>query len=81
MTRPEIDRVEDLKGRKIGISRLGAVPHFAIQLLLERFSVKDATVLQMGGQPEAAAGGAARSMPRCFRYRTPFCSPKTATAN
>jgi ABC-type nitrate/sulfonate/bicarbonate transport system substrate-binding protein len=56
MTRPEIARAEDLKGKKIGISRLGAVPHFAVQLVLERFSVKDATILQMGGQPEAAAG-------------------------
>jgi NitT/TauT family transport system substrate-binding protein len=56
VTRSEIEKVEDLKGRKIGISRLGAVPHFAIQLILERFGVKDATILQMGGQPEAAAG-------------------------
>lgn len=56
VTRPEIEKGEDLKGKKIGISRLGAVPHFAIQLILDRFGVKDATILQMGGQPEAAAG-------------------------
>jgi ABC-type nitrate/sulfonate/bicarbonate transport system substrate-binding protein len=56
IARPEIQRVEDLRGKKIGISRLGAVPHFAIQLILERFKVKDAVILQMGGQPEAAAG-------------------------
>lgn len=56
MARPGIEKVEDLRGKKIGISRLGAVPHFAIQLILERFSVKDAVILQMGGQPEAAAG-------------------------
>lgn len=56
MARPGIDKVEDLRGKKIGISRLGAVPHFAIQLILEKFNVKDAVILQMGGQPEAAAG-------------------------
>jgi len=55
MTKPIIEKGEDLKGKKIGISRLGAVPHFAIQLILERYGVKDATILQMGGQPEATA--------------------------
>jgi ABC-type nitrate/sulfonate/bicarbonate transport system substrate-binding protein len=55
MSRPNIDKVEDLKSKKIGISRLGAVPHFAIQLILEKFNVKDAIILQVGGQPEAAA--------------------------
>ncbi len=56
MSRPGIEKVDDLKAKKIGISRLGAVPHFAIQLILEKFNVKDAVILQMGGQPEAAAG-------------------------
>jgi ABC-type nitrate/sulfonate/bicarbonate transport system substrate-binding protein len=56
VTRSEINKGEDLKGKKIGISRLGAVPHFAVQLILDRFGIKDATILQMGGQPEAAAG-------------------------
>lgn len=55
MTRPTIEKGEDLRGKKIGISRLGAVPHFAIQLILERLGVKDAVILQVGGQPEAAA--------------------------
>lgn len=55
VTKASIDKPEELRGKKIGISRLGAVPHFAIQLILERFTIKDATILQMGGQPEAAA--------------------------
>lgn len=54
MARPGIEKIEDLRGKKVGISRLGAVPHFAIQLILERFNVKDAVVLQVGGQPEGA---------------------------
>jgi ABC-type nitrate/sulfonate/bicarbonate transport system substrate-binding protein len=55
VARPGIEKIEDLRGKKIGISRLGAVPHFAIQLILERFNVKDAVILQVGGQPEGAA--------------------------
>ncbi len=54
LTKPTIEKGEDLRGKKIGISRLGAVPHLAIQLILDKFHVKDATILQMGGQPEAA---------------------------
>ncbi|MGZ8452925.1 MAG: ABC transporter substrate-binding protein [Candidatus Binatia bacterium] len=54
ITKASIDRPEELRGKKIGISRLGTVPHFAIHLILERFTIKDATILQMGGQPEAA---------------------------
>ncbi len=55
LTRASIEKGEELRGKKIGISRLGAVPHLAIQLILDRFAIKDATILQMGGQPEAAA--------------------------
>jgi len=55
LTRASIEKGEELRGKKIGISRLGAVPHLAIQLILDKFAIKDATILQMGGQPEAAA--------------------------
>lgn len=54
ITRASIDKPEELRGKKIGISRLGAVPHLAIQLILDKYAIKDATILQMGGQPEAA---------------------------
>jgi len=54
ITKASIERGEDLRGKKIGISRLGAVPHLAIQLILDKLAIKDATILQMGGQPEAA---------------------------
>jgi NitT/TauT family transport system substrate-binding protein len=74
ITKASIEKGEDLRGKKIGISRLGAVPHFAVQLILERFSIKDATILQMGGQPEAAAAlrkgivdGAMVSAPTSFQ--------------
>ena len=56
MVKPTIEKPEDLKGKKIGVPRLGAVAHFAIRLILDRYGVKDVTILQMGSQPEAAAG-------------------------
>jgi ABC-type nitrate/sulfonate/bicarbonate transport system substrate-binding protein len=74
ITKASIEKPEELRGKKIAISRLGAVPHFAIQLILERFGIKDATILQMGGQPEAAAAlrkgivdGAMVSAPTSFQ--------------
>jgi NitT/TauT family transport system substrate-binding protein len=56
MVKPAIEKPEDLRGKKIGVPRLGAVAHFAIRLILDHYGIKDATILQMGSQPEAAAG-------------------------
>jgi NitT/TauT family transport system substrate-binding protein len=56
VTQPSIQRVEDLRGKKVGISRLGGIPHFAIQLILDRYNMKDVAILQMGTQSEAEVG-------------------------
>ena len=56
MVKPTIEKPEDLRGKKIGVPRLGAVAHFAIRMILDRYGIKDTTILQMGSQPEAAAG-------------------------
>lgn len=55
MVKPTIEKPEDLRGKKIGVPRLGAVAHFAIRMILDRHGIKDAAILQMGSQPEAAA--------------------------
>src|SRR6185295_11386333 len=52
MARPEIKRPEDLKGKKIGISRFGSATDFGLRYAEEQWPVKrqrDFTVLQMGG--------------------------------
>ncbi len=74
MVKPEIKRIEDLRGKKLGVSRLGTVTHFALQTALDRHDIKGATILQMGGQPEALAGlsrgsidGAVLSPPQSFQ--------------
>lgn len=56
MVKSDIKRPQDLAGRKIGVSRLGTVTHFALQTLIDGYGVKNVTILQMGGQPEAVAG-------------------------
>ena len=56
MTRPEIHRPEDLKGKKIGVTNLGDSPDLVLSLLLERWGLqrnKDVAILGIrGGMPE-----------------------------
>jgi NitT/TauT family transport system substrate-binding protein len=53
--RPEIKSPEQLKGKRLGISRYGALSDTAVGIFLEHFGLKrgtDVAVLQMGGLPE-----------------------------
>jgi NitT/TauT family transport system substrate-binding protein len=53
--RPEIKSPEQLKGKKLGISRFGALSDTAVSLFLERYGLKRGTevaVVQLGGLPE-----------------------------
>jgi ABC-type nitrate/sulfonate/bicarbonate transport system substrate-binding protein len=56
MVKSDIKKPEDLVGKRIGVSRIGTVTHFALQTLLDANGIKNVTILQMGGQPEAFAG-------------------------
>ncbi|HEY1235025.1 MAG TPA: ABC transporter substrate-binding protein [Candidatus Binatia bacterium] len=56
MVKSEIKKPEDMVGKRIGVSRIGTVTHFALQTLLDANGIKNVTILQMGGQPEAFAG-------------------------
>jgi ABC-type nitrate/sulfonate/bicarbonate transport system substrate-binding protein len=53
--RPEIKTPEDLKGKKLGISRFGALSETGSAIFLERFGLKrgtDVALIQLGGLPE-----------------------------
>ena len=55
---PEIKRPEDLKGKKIGVTRLGSNGHYFTVHVFRRFGldpVRDATLIQTGGEPEVLA--------------------------
>lgn len=64
MARPDIHRVEGLKGKKIGITRFASATDFALRYAEEKWPVKrekDFAVIQVGGMPEMLAalkGGA-----------------------
>jgi NitT/TauT family transport system substrate-binding protein len=73
MVRPQITEINGLRGKKVGITRFGAVTDLALRALLERNNIKDVTILQMGGLGEAMAGlsrgsvdGAVVSPPHTF---------------
>ena len=64
MVRPGINRPEDLKGKRIAISRFGAASHMRVLNMLPRFGLteKDVTFLQIGDTPvriTAMIGGSA----------------------
>jgi NitT/TauT family transport system substrate-binding protein len=58
IARPEITKPEDLRGKRLGVSRFGTATHAALLAALEHFRVpaSDVTILQMGGVPQIMAG-------------------------
>ena len=53
---PDIKRPEQLKGKKVGISRLGGASDFSIRYALNHFGLipdKDVAIIQVGGEPES----------------------------
>jgi NitT/TauT family transport system substrate-binding protein len=63
MARPEIQTAKDLKGKKIGLTRLGGSTDFALDLALKKWGLRrgsDIAVIQTGGMPQllgAITGG------------------------
>ena len=58
LAKPEIKRLEDLRGKKIGVTRIGATTHyFAIQAFKRRGmeAGRDYSMVQTGGAPEMFA--------------------------
>ena len=58
MSRPELKNPADLKGKKVGVTRLGGSTDLALDFALERWGMqrRDLTVVQTGGMPESLAG-------------------------
>ena len=58
ITRPEIKGIEQLKGKKFGVSRFGSSADFGMRAMLKRVGVdpvKEATILQIGDEPARIA--------------------------
>lgn len=55
---PGVKQVEDLKGKKVAVTRFGSSTDFAVRYAAEKWPIKperDFAVLQLGGQPEMMA--------------------------
>lgn len=65
MVKPEIKMPEDLKGKKIGITRFGTSDDFLLRYILGQWKIqpeRDVALLQMGGSPEILAGLGSRGI-------------------
>jgi len=53
LTVPEIKIPADLKGKRVGVTRIGAVSYVVLQMMLQRWkmSVNDVQVMQVGSSP------------------------------
>jgi NitT/TauT family transport system substrate-binding protein len=59
MVKPSVKRAEDLKGKKLGVTRFGTSDDFLLRYLLGQWKIvpeRDVALLQMGGSPEILAG-------------------------
>ena len=58
MVKPEIKRVEDLKGKKIGVTTFGSLTDFLVRYTLRKKGLnpdRDVALIQIGGDPERIA--------------------------
>ena len=75
VTKPEIKTAADLKGKRIGVTRIGAVSHSVLLMMLPRWkmSPNDVQILQVGSSPNMLASlekggieGAVLTIPSMF---------------
>jgi NitT/TauT family transport system substrate-binding protein len=79
MVKPEIKRVEDLKGKKVAVSSLGSLTDFLVRYVAKKKGLnpdRDVTLITTGGDPDrivalssGAVDGAALSHPAYGRAR------------
>jgi ABC-type nitrate/sulfonate/bicarbonate transport system substrate-binding protein len=65
MVRPEIRKAEELKGKKIGVTRFGTSDDFLLRYVLGQWGIapdREVALIQMGGSQETLAGMIAKSV-------------------
>jgi NitT/TauT family transport system substrate-binding protein len=65
MVRPEIKKPEELKGKKIGVTRFGTSDDFLLRYVLGQWGIapdREVALIQMGGSQETLAGMIAKSV-------------------
>ncbi|HXL09133.1 MAG TPA: ABC transporter substrate-binding protein, partial [Candidatus Bathyarchaeia archaeon] len=74
VVQPEIKSIQELRGRPVGITRFGSSTDFTMRYILRKAGLepdRDVPLLQLGGQPELAAG---------IETRRIFAAPMTPPA-
>ncbi len=75
VTKPEIKTPADLRGKRIGVTRVGAISHSVLLMILQRWkmTVSDIQVMQLGSSPNMMASmdkggsdGAVLTIPSMF---------------
>ena len=56
IVKPEIRTPTDLPGKKVGISRLGAIPHYTLQAIVKLYNVQGINIVQTGTTTQAITG-------------------------
>lgn len=65
MVKPEIQRPEDLRGRKLGVTRFGTSDDFLLRYILGQWGLqpdREVALIQMGGSQETLAGLGSRAI-------------------
>ena len=78
MAVPEIKRIEDLRGKPVGVTRFGASTDFGMRMLLSKYGLsagREVPMLQIGGMPELAGALSKRSI-----YAAPMSYPMAYVA-
>ena len=52
IARKEIQSIEELNGKRVGMGRIGTVPHFGLQVIIDHYKLKDVRVVQGIGPTE-----------------------------
>lgn len=74
IVRSDIKSTKELAGKKVGVSRLGAIPHFTLQAIAKLYNVQGVNVVQTGTTAQGIASltqglidGVITSAPNTFR--------------
>jgi NitT/TauT family transport system substrate-binding protein len=80
MSKPEVKSAADLKGKTIGVTRLGGSTDFALDLALKKWGLRrgtDVAVLQTGGMPQLLGAIKAGRLTRGLFLRRPIYKLKS----
>jgi NitT/TauT family transport system substrate-binding protein len=79
MASPEIQSINDLKGKPVGVTRFGGSADFAMRLVLKRYGlepIKDVPIIQINGGLAAVAAALSKKLV----FAAPFSAPANLVA-